>query len=138
MPAFQHDSSTAMPNSCNTSTMVSSASGCSHENDGTSRNQHGEFMARFNLIPGHERNFCRDLVAAGLLRYIWQVYSLANRNIRINETGLPQRSAVRVPDAPPPSPDCRTLPCCTSVVRGPCLRPGTTGCRWDLRIVAQG
>ena len=66
------------------------------------------------------------------------VGAVAARNIRFNEAGLPRRPAARMPDAPPLSPDCRIVPCCTSVVRGPCLRPETKGCRWDLRIVAQG
>ena len=82
-----------MPNSCNTSTISSPASACSHENDGTNRSRHGEFIARFNLIPGHERSLavsCRRVI-----RYIRQVYSLTHLNIRINEAGLPQGPAVR-------------------------------------------
>jgi hypothetical protein len=49
---FQHGSSTAMPNSCNTSTTGSPASGCSHENDGTNRTRRGELHGSFPFDPG--------------------------------------------------------------------------------------
>src|SRR6516164_621389 len=49
---------------------------------------------------------------------------------------VPRRPTEPGRDAPPPSPGCRTPPCCTSAAREPCSHPGTIACRSAPRICA--